>query len=287
LNIGELFLIKDFFQKTKKPINELVLETVKELSKCYSRIELTSSKLEQRNERLFDSCSFYMKKGSLERATVYANEISEIRKVLSILLHTELSVERTILRLDTIRTVTPTLDSLEEIFGDVKTALGLVVKIIPSITPEINRLSSVVNEIVEGTKFDLEMPAPKIINNPNTEMILKEAANVIEEDLQRKIPEPPTKLDIQTSTPKKQLIALSTNGSENIIGRNDSIIRKDDLSNIYDVSLFLLEELILDYVERNSGNMNVAKCSKELNISPTKVKTALGSLSKKNKIMIQ
>ena len=287
MNNGELFLIKDFFQKTKKPINEIVLETVKELSKCYSRLELTSSKLEQRSEGLFDSCSFYMKKGALERATVYANEIVEIRKVLSVLLHTELSVERAILRLDTIRTVTPTLDSLEEIFGDVKTALGLVVNIIPSITPEINRLTSVVNEIVEGTKFDLKMPAPKIINNPSTEMILKEAANVIEKDIQRKIPEPPTKLDIQTSTPKKQLIALSTNGSENTIGRSDSIMRKNDLSNIYDVSLFLLEELIMDYIERNGGDMNVARCSKELNISSTKVITALESLSKKKKIRIQ
>jgi division protein CdvB (Snf7/Vps24/ESCRT-III family) len=287
MNIGELLLIKDFFQKTKKPINELVLETVKELSKCYSRLELTSSKLEQRSEVLFDSCSFYMKKGSLERATVYANEIAEIRKVMSVLLHTELSVERAILRLDTIRTVTPTLDSVEEIFGDVKTALGLVMNVIPSITPEINKLTSVVNEIVEGTKFDLKMPVPEIIHNPSAEVILKEAANVIEKDIQRKIPEPPTKLNIQTSTPKKQLIALSTIGSENIIGTNDSIMKKNDLSDIYDVSLLLLEELIMDYVERNDGDMNIARCSKELNIPPTKVTTALRSLSKKQKIKIQ
>ena len=75
-------MIKDFFRRTKKPISELIMETTRELGKCYSRLELASAKLSARNEDLFEACSYYMGKGNKARATIYANEIAEIRKVL-------------------------------------------------------------------------------------------------------------------------------------------------------------------------------------------------------------
>jgi division protein CdvB (Snf7/Vps24/ESCRT-III family) len=281
-------MIKDLLHKTRKPIGELITETTLELGKCYSRLELASFKLEKRNQNLFDACSFHVNKGSKARATIYANEIVEIRKVLSILQHTQLAVERTILRLDTIKVMSPTIESLESVFSDVKNALGLVSTVMPSITPEITQLTSVVDEILVGTQFNISMPEPIVIADPTTESILQEAASIAEQEFKAKIPEPPTSIEApKQMIPVKPLVALATDGSEVLVS-SDQNPEINKLSNdAFDVSSFLLEELVMDYIERNKGDMNLTRCANELNLPQSKVLEALNILSKKGKIEVQ
>jgi len=281
-------MIKDFFHRTKKPVSELITETALELGKCYSRLELVSSKLSKRNKDLFEACAFYMGKGNKARATIYANEIAEIRRVLSFVQHTQLAVERAILRLDTLKVVSPTLESLEGAFGDVKNALGLVANVLPSITPEIGRLTSVVDEILAGTQFTLDGYTPTITVDENAEAIIKEAAEVAEQELKARIPEPP----VEAKAPEpmitiKPLIALSADGSEVVINQNNQSSQGTTPPGNFDVSSFLLEELVWDYIERNNGDMNISRCSQELNISSEKILEVLESLNRKGKITIQ
>jgi division protein CdvB (Snf7/Vps24/ESCRT-III family) len=279
-------MIKDFFHRTKKPVSELIMETTMELGKCYSRLELASSKLSKRDEDLFEACSFYMGKGNKTRATVYANEIAEIRKVLTFTQHTQLSVERAILRLDTLKVVSPTLESLEGAFSDVKNALGLVANVMPSITPEMSRLTSVVDEILTGTQFTLDEYTPAVVLDESAETILHEAADIAEQDLKTRIPEPPVEAP-KAAISVKPLVALAADGTEFVVNHNGTAVNGDGSLNAFDVSSFLLEELVMDYVERNNGDLNVARCSQELNLPSGKVLEVLDALNGKGKITIQ
>jgi division protein CdvB (Snf7/Vps24/ESCRT-III family) len=281
-------MIKDFFHRTKKPVSDLIIETTRELGKCYSRLELTSSKLSKRNEDLFDACTFYMSKGNKARATVYANEIAEMRKVLSFIQHTQLSVERAILRLDTLKVVSPTLESLEGAFSDVKNALGLVTNVMPSITPEISRLTSVVDEILAGTQFTLDEYTPVVVMDESAESIIKEAAEIAEQELKARIPEPPAEINVPKAViPVKPLVALVADGTEVVVNHDSSVVQGDGSSDTFDVSSFLLEELVMDYIERNNSDMNVTRCSQELNLPSGKVLEVLEVLDRKGKITIQ
>jgi division protein CdvB (Snf7/Vps24/ESCRT-III family) len=281
-------MIKDLFHKIRKPVGELITETTMELGKCYSRLELASSKLDRRNENLFEACSFHVRKGSKARATIYANEIAEIRKVLSVLQHTQLAVERAILRLDTLKVMSPTLESIEEAFSDVKNALGLVATVMPSITPEISQLTNVVNEILEGTQFNLDMPAPIVTTDPTAEAILQEAASIVEQEFKTRMPEPPVSVEVsKPMIPVKPMIALAADGSEVIVGSDQGQAVEKGSVDTFDVSLFLLEELVMDYIERNRGDMNLTRCAKELNLPQSKILEALNILSKKGRIEIQ
>jgi len=279
-------MIKDFFHRTKKPVSELVMETTRELGKCYSRLELVSSKLSKRDEDLFEACSFYMGKGNKTRATVYANEIAEIRKVLTFTQHTQLAVERAILRLDTLKVVSPTLESLEGAFSDVKNALGLVANVMPSITPEMSRLTNVVDEILTGTQFTLDEYTPAIVLDESAETILHDAANIAEQELKTRIPEPPFEAP-KAAILVKPLVAVAADGTEIVVNHNGAAVNREGSSNTFDVSSFLLEELVMDYVERNNGDLNVARCSQELNLPSGKVLEVLDALNVKGKITIQ
>ena len=282
-------MIKDFFHKSGKPLNELIPKTTRELGKCFSRLELASSKLGKREKELFDLCGFYLKKGSKERATVYANEIAEIRKVLSILQNIQISVERAILRLDTLKVASPTFESLKEVFGDARNALGLAANVMPSIMPEIDKLNSSIGEILQDTQFGVSMPAPLGVNDPTTEAILQKAATFVEQELQSRIPEPPTERKIpETVKPIRPLIALAADGSEVFLSKDGSTTTRNGSSNNFDTCTNpVSEELVIDYIERNNGEMKVIRCAIELNVSPAKVLGALESLSKKGKIRIE
>jgi len=282
-------MIKKILRRNRRPMNELILEATRELGKCYSRIELACSKLAKRDRELFDICVFHTKNGSKARAAVYANEIAEIRRILSVLEYTRLAVERTILRLDTIKVISPALEPLQEAFKEVKNALRLAANVMPSITPEINKLNNVVNEILEDTEFNISMPMPTTVSNPSVESILSEAASLVEEEFKTKIPEPPfEREELKPSKVEKPLLALSIVGQEVLSDR--SISSKDSNKaekRPFDLSSFLAEELVMDYIERNNGDMNVARCARELNMPYNQVLQVLESLKRKGKIKIQ
>jgi len=260
-------MIKKIFHRNRRSINEMILEATRELGKCYSRIELACSKLAKRDRELFDACVLYTKKGSKARAAVYANEIA----------------------LNTLKVISPALEPLHEALGEVKNALRLVANVMPSMTPEISKLNDVVNEILEDTEFNISMPMPTAVNDPSVESILHEAASLVEEELKTKIPEPPFEGGrLKLSKDEKPLVALSIAGSE--VYSDRSIPNEDsDVApgKLFDVSSFLAEELVMDYIERNNGDMNIDRCARELNMPHDQVLQVLESLKRKGKIKVQ
>ncbi|MEM2960531.1 MAG: hypothetical protein QXU67_02890 [Candidatus Bathyarchaeia archaeon] len=266
-------------------MNETLLEAISELGKYYSRLELAHAKLSRRDKELFDECASYLSKGMKNKAIIYANEIAEIRKFMSIIERVQLSIEKAIIRLETFKAVTPTLEDIKGVFSEVKSALGDVAKVMPSLTPELNNLMSSINDLIMTTEMNLAPPEPIVVKDEATEAILKEASDFLKQEIERRIPEPPAELHIPEPAKAvaiKPRIALTIDGSEVYVGADGSII--DERSSSTNA---LAEELILDYIERNSGEMNISKCARELNMSPSKVMEILESLSKKGKIRIE
>lgn len=278
-------MIKDIFGKNRKPLNEILLEAISELGKYYSRLELAYLKLAKRDRELFEECTSYLSKGMKNRAIIYANEIAEVRKIMGFVQGIQISIEKAILRLETLKAVTPTLEDIKGVFSEVKSALGDIAKIMPSLTPELNNLMSSINDLIVTTEMNLRVSEPIVVKDEATEAILKEASDFLRQEVEKKIPEPPREISIPEPPDEvaiKPRIALTVDGSEFYVNADGSIIgEREGSSNV------LAEEIILDYIERNNGEMNIPKCAKELNMSPAKIMAVLESLSKKGKIKIE
>ena len=269
--------------RSKKPANEVLLEAIRELGKYYSRLELAYTKLTKRDRELFDECTSHLSRGLKNKAIIYANEIAEIRKIIKVIQGVQLNLERAILRLETLRTMTPSLEDIKGVFGEVKGVLEDVARIMPSLTPEINNLTSSINDLMMATEINIVPPEPLAVKSEAAEAILKEASEFLRQEIERKIPEPPE--DIPAPKPSEAIkprIALTIDGSEAYIGEDNSVIGE-----INDQMNTLAEDLILDYIERNNGVMKISKCAEELNMSKTKVMQILESLSRKGKIRIE
>jgi len=207
---------------------------------------------------------------------------------MSVIQAVQLSLEKAILRLETFKAVTPTLENIQGVFNEVRETLENVARVMPSLTPELNNLMSSINDLMVATEITLTPPEPVVIRNEHTEAILKEASDFLKQELERKIPEPPEEKFVpEPPKPAKPVgikprIALTVDGSEVYVGEDGSVINEESSR-----ASALAEELVLDYIERNKGEMNISKCSRELNMPQNKVMEMLESLSRKGKIRIE
>lgn len=274
--------------------NEVLTRTIRELNKQCSRLELVTHTLQKRDRELFEICKSSLEKGQTDRAAIYANEVSEIRKTLSVIISTKLVLEQTSLRLETIKEVCPTFDELREAFSNVKGTLNLLAQVMPLMSPEVDALNETVTEILGVTQPGL-LPniEPMVIRDTPTEAIIQEAAEVVEEELTRKIPEPPSFTPpISSTKAMKPMVALTASGVEvyeNAIESSSSIsaqnLQSSPLKNLKSDSLF--EELVLDYIYRSKGEIDLARCAEELGISQNEVLNVLDVLRTKGKIKIE
>jgi len=276
-----------------KSFNETLTKTITQLNKECSRLELITRALRKRDQELFEICKASLERGQGERARIYANEVGEIRKTLSLVTTTKLTLEKTSLRLGTIKEVCPTLQELSGIFGNVKDTLRILADIMPSMSPGMVALNETVTEMLSVTQSEsLPSIEPIAIRDETTEAIIQEAEGVVEEELKRKIPVPPTLTPISSEKATKPMVALTTGGVEvyeNATGNfspvDDRHFQPSPLSSESSNSLF--EELVLDYVYRTNGEIELTRCAEELGIAQNELLNVLDVLRAKGKIKIE
>ena len=291
-------MIKEAFRQ-QPLLKEAISQSIRELGKYYSRLELLTLRMRRRSDELLRTCKLSIKNGRKERAIIYANEIAEIRKFLTTVSRTQIALEQAILRLETIREVYPTLEELKSLISDVGGVLSSVAEIMPSAYPEFTKLKNVVNSILESTQISATPPMePVVTSGPSAKAIIEEATYLLEEDVKRKIPEPPRSLPPEIITdpptpPIKEKIAITSTGSEVSIPSEVANLRQgkkrsgEPSYSSNDEYTPLLMELILDYLERNNGELDLDECSKELNMSKERVLELLERLSVEGKIKIE
>lgn len=118
------------------PMRERVTEIITRLRVQSEKLNRTTQRLQSRAKELFDQCVRAQSEKDGARANMYANEIAELRKMNRVILRGQHSLERVVIRLETVKE-----------FGDVMNVLGPAVNIVQQIQGE---LTGVVPEVAGG-----------------------------------------------------------------------------------------------------------------------------------------
>ena len=243
-----------------------------------------------------------LKKNNKQRAAVCANEIAEVRKLLKFLYNVQLAIERVVLRLETIK-------ELSQIVVDLRPSLKLLqgvsqelFQVLPDVSSELNNVNSVISETLYATKVqsDAEALIPVGRKTEGGEEILKEVSTFLEQKISDTLPEPPiTESKIERKAPVRELVALSASTSQ-VGGRKskeefglDSTqtvfsFKKQELKEIsLKVEKSSIEDMLLEYVRKSNGEIDLTRCSNELNTSSDEIEKALESLGNKGRIKIE
>jgi division protein CdvB (Snf7/Vps24/ESCRT-III family) len=294
--------MKSFSNSSPPPLRDIAAKSILTLRVQQNKLEQAGYRLKERDKTLFESCMGALKRNNKEKAAICANEISEIRKLIRFLYSVQLAIERVILRLETIR-------ELSEIVVDLKPALKLLqnvsqdlFQVLPDVSNELNNVNSTISETLYATKIRTdESVIPVNKKTAGGEEILKEVTSFIEQKLVEDLPEPPTSVapEKKRAKPVKEMVALTANCSQTIGRRsieNDGEDSSQTLfsfkkSEIKEFSLTMekpsIEDMLLEYVRRCNGEIDVTRCSSDLKTSNEEIEKALETLGTKGKIKIE
>ncbi|MCW3998436.1 MAG: Snf7 family protein [Candidatus Bathyarchaeota archaeon] len=263
------------------------------------KLEQASYRLKQRDRGLFESCMRALKKNNKERAAMCANEIAEVRKLIKFLYSVQLAVERVVLRLETIKELSDIVIDLKPALKLLKNVSSDLFQVLPDVSSELNNVNETIQETLYSTKISADeslIPVGK--KTEGGQEVLKEVSTFLEQKLADSLPEPPMFSSKAAEGPIKELVALTASSSEMMDNETNEFVRdaskalfsykKSEIKEIsFKVEKPSLEDVLLEYVRKSNGEIDLTRCSSELETSNEEIQRTLDSLGTKGKIKIE
>jgi len=286
--------------QTPPPIREVANKSIITLKIQQNKLEQASFRLKERDRILFETCMGALKKNNREKAAICATELAEVRKLVKFLYNVQLAIERVILRLETIK-------ELGDIVSDLKPALRLLqnvsqelFQVLPGVSSELDNVNSTIQETLHATKLTSDenlIPVGK--KTEGGEEILKEVTCFMQQKIAETLPEPPAEAPLKEKSPIKELVALTATSSQIMSHKTTEESGFDPSKAVFSykkqeikefslkVEKPCLEDVLLEYVRKTNGEVDLSRCSSELQTSNEEIERALESLGTKGKIKIE
>jgi len=281
------------------PFKDVVTDAIGRLRTQHVKLGEVASRLQRRDRTLFDACVKALRRKNRERAIIYANELAEVRKLYNLVFRSQLALERVILRLETIR-------DLSEIVSDLRPMLKVLQKVarhlsraMPEIAFELEKVGDSIGETLSLTSLETPQPiTPYEKASPAGEEILEEVTALLEQRVMEKLPEPPVSTVTPEAQPRKvrQMVALTASCAEATAVRRTDVGHETTLTyrdlKLDRVSVHVsrsngLEDIILEYIRRREGEIDIARCAFDLNLPYEEVANTIRRLSEEGRIAIQ
>jgi division protein CdvB (Snf7/Vps24/ESCRT-III family) len=175
--------------RQEQPLKEKISRTIYKLKVQQNKLDNSVSRMQNHDKELFNKCVKSQMAKDSARATMYANECAEIRKMASITLRSQLALEQVALRLETIREfgdIAALMGPVSEVVRSVKTQIS---GIMPEMSFELDEIGDTLNsmmvEVGEATGQHYNTEA----SSSEAQKILSEAGTVAEQRVKEKFPD--------------------------------------------------------------------------------------------------
>jgi division protein CdvB (Snf7/Vps24/ESCRT-III family) len=163
-----------------------------------SKLDAASTRIKARGDAIFGKTVSALQKHDAQHAAVYANELSEVRRMGRMITQAGLALEQVVLRLGTITEMGDVASALAptvSVIREVRENLGTI---IPEASGEMSEISTLLSSIlvdagtIRGSSLNFE------VANEEAERTLEEAAIVAEQRMKDKFPEIPAGVAISS-----------------------------------------------------------------------------------------
>ncbi|HVB95356.1 MAG TPA: Snf7 family protein [Nitrososphaerales archaeon] len=164
-----------------------------------SKLDSSMAKIRDRDAALFSKTVAAVQKHENQRASMFANELAEVRKVGKMVTQSKLALEQIVLRLNTITELGDIVNTLAPATSIVRSVKQDIVGFMPDAEGEMGEVSS----LLSGILVDAGSMGGYTMNfetaNEEAEMALSEAAAVAESRMKEKFPDIPQSAEAQES----------------------------------------------------------------------------------------
>jgi division protein CdvB (Snf7/Vps24/ESCRT-III family) len=155
------------------------------------KLEQAAAKLRDKDASIFSKIVSSMQKNDSIRASMLANELSEVRKMNNIVVQAKLALEQLNLRLTTIQDLGDIASTLTPAISVIKGVQPGLMNLVPDAEAEIGEISTLLSGIlVDAGQIDTGALSFEP-NNEEAEKVIEEASAIVEERMRTKFPEVP------------------------------------------------------------------------------------------------
>jgi division protein CdvB (Snf7/Vps24/ESCRT-III family) len=156
-----------------------------------AKLDTSMAKIRDRDAALFAKTVVAVQKHENQRASMFANELAEVRKVGKMVTQSKLALEQIVLRLNTITEMGDIVTTLAPATSIVRSVKQDIAGVMPDAEGEMGEVSS----LLSGILVDAGSMGGYTMNfetaNEEAEMALSEAAAVAESRMKEKFPDIP------------------------------------------------------------------------------------------------
>jgi division protein CdvB (Snf7/Vps24/ESCRT-III family) len=256
-----------------------IASTIKEIEGHRRELENLRAKLEQRRKSLFDTTVKAMQSKDEPKASVYANEWAELRKVGKVVYASELALTQVVLRLESIIEVGDVMTHMSAAFR----VLRKVNKTVQGMVPSLDQASDEINNALTETMAEMGHVSPSISLNINTESgeeLVEQARKLAEEraeEMKHSLTIPPIQIQRSALDLPRRVPLLAT-------GEDDEE-EEAILGTIYKPKpVEVNEEQVLQYAAIHNGNVDISDASTVLKLPSDDVEQAMLTLLAQGKV---
>jgi division protein CdvB (Snf7/Vps24/ESCRT-III family) len=173
------------------PLKSQIEQANRQIRVLISQLDATVGRIRQRDSTIFKSVVSALAKHDTQHAAVYANELTEVRKMGKMVTQAQLALEQISLRLGTITDlgeIAMTLAPAVTVIRSMKDTLNVA---LPQADREIGEISGLLSSVLidAGTSAGISLNFD--VANEDAQHVLEEAAAVAEQRMRDSFPEIP------------------------------------------------------------------------------------------------
>ena len=193
--------------KPEAPLKNRLDTAQKKLQLQITKLAEIDTKLQQKNNAIFEKIVNSKKANNETYAKVYANELAESRKHQKMINNAKLSMEQIQIRLNTVSELGDVVVTLSPCMSLIKGLNSDLGGMMPTVSESMQDLSTMLGDIVTGSSIthDGSLGEMNTMNSDAT-AILEEAQSVVSENTRQSMPDPPSTTTIDTILQEREQI---------------------------------------------------------------------------------
>jgi division protein CdvB (Snf7/Vps24/ESCRT-III family) len=273
--------LKLFGLRSEDSVKPKISSTIKEIELHRRELENLRVKLDQRRKSLFETTVKAMMAKDKSKASVYANEWAELRKVGKVVYASELALTQVVLRLESIVDVGDVMSHMSMAFK----VLRKVNKTVQGLVPSLDQASDEINNALTETMAEMGNVSPSISLNIQTESgeeLVEQARKLAEEraeEMKRTMLVSPRQIQRVSEEQDSRVPLLEGGGDEDeevaMLGTLYNAPKGEEV-----------EEQVLQYAAIHNGNVDITDASTVLKMPSDEVEQAMLKLLSEGKVKV-
>jgi division protein CdvB (Snf7/Vps24/ESCRT-III family) len=178
--------------KKPKPLRERISFTIYKLKVQQGRLEQSYQRMQKHYNGLFRRCTNAVLAKDSARASIYANECAEIRKMCQTILRSQFAIEQVVLRLETVEEFGDIAVEMNPVANVINSIRGNLSGVVPEVSYRLGEIGNSLNDLVVDSGRVTATSWNVITAGEDADRILEDANAIAEQKMKEKFPTLPT-----------------------------------------------------------------------------------------------